>query len=284
MADDILQGTLNDTVDSKDPTLNNPYPAGNSNKQYNPKRRKFLLEKLNEGIDPVKIKRMHVMSGFDEDEVDDAISTYQRLQTGAPRNEGETDQNTKNWATGVVNKVVTPEQAMKAGIDMNALMSEVSKMGMPDTNKEEEKENAAAVEGLDLTNRILEDDKHKGISGFIGGTTRTLPGTDAWQTASTFNQLKGALSLEKRQMLKGQGQISDFEFKVLGQAATDMDRSSSEDDFKKSLLKVRGVYQTALGEKARVKVKSPDGEVVPGQLSREEINDAIKQGFLVEYY
>lgn len=73
-----------------------------------------------------------------------------------------------------------------------------------------------------------------------------IPGGDAAEAATLAKQLKGILSLENREQLKGSGAISDFEFKVLGQAASalgindDTGRSSlSEEDFKFQLNKLK---------------------------------------------
>lgn len=54
-----------------------------------------------------------------------------------------------------------------------------------------------------------------------------------------FNQLQGILKLDNRQQLKGSGAISDFEFKVLGEAASALGRNLSDKDFKDELIKLR---------------------------------------------
>ncbi len=59
-----------------------------------------------------------------------------------------------------------------------------------------------------------------------------------------FNQLKGMLSLENRQQLKGSGAISDFEFKVLSQAASALGRNLSDADFKAELIKLKTALQS----------------------------------------
>ena len=73
-----------------------------------------------------------------------------------------------------------------------------------------------------------------------------VPGGEAAEAATLAKQLKGILSLENREQLKGSGAISDFEFKVLGQAASalgindDTGRTSlSEEDFKFQLDKLK---------------------------------------------
>lgn len=72
-----------------------------------------------------------------------------------------------------------------------------------------------------------------------------FPGTETQTVATLAKQLKGLLSLENRTQLKGSGAISDFEFRVLGDAAsalgiTDGGRSVLSDaEFVKQLNKLK---------------------------------------------
>ncbi len=138
---------------------------------------------------------------------------------------------------------------------------------------------AVLMNNVQITDSILNN--YKAISGIAGGIA-AVPFTEGWQTAKEFDQLMGNLKLDKRQMLKGSGTISDFEFKILGEAATAINRLSSEEDFKKQLTKIKGAFTTAAGEKAQVKV-SKGGQSKTGLLGRDEITDAIAQGYIVEY-
>lgn len=77
-------------------------------------------------------------------------------------------------------------------------------------------------------------------SGNIGGITGLgqysfIPGTQAAMTKNYYDQLKGLLSLENRQKLKGSGAISDFEAKTLDQAASALGRNLSETQFRNIL-------------------------------------------------
>jgi len=84
------------------------------------------------------------------------------------------------------------------------------------------------------------------ISGVpsIGGLFN-IPGTDATDSRNLAKQLKGILSLENRDKLKGSGAISDFEFKVLGEASSalgigDSGKSNLSDaDFIRQLQKLK---------------------------------------------
>ncbi len=136
------------------------------------------------------------------------------------------------------------------------------------------------MDNVALVDKLLNDEQYENISGKM--QTGLIPFTEGKQTAKNYNQLKGMLALDKRQMLKGQGQISDFEFKVLGDAASNLTRWSSEEDFKSALQNIKGAFMTAAGLPAEVRV-SKGGQMKVGPLTREEITDAIAQGFTVEY-
>ncbi len=81
-------------------------------------------------------------------------------------------------------------------------------------------------------------------TGFVGGIehpSSLFPGTSVQNTQNLAKQLQATISLANRQQLKGSGAISDFEFRVLGDAATALGLDSngrtnlSPDDFKKQL-------------------------------------------------
>ncbi len=89
----------------------------------------------------------------------------------------------------------------------------------------------------------------------IPGISSYIPGTDAQAAKNLAKQLAGTLSLANRQQLKGQGAISDFEFKVLGDAATHLGIDSngrsnlSNEEFVKQLNQLKTkleVGQTSL--------------------------------------
>lgn len=279
--DNTLSGTMTQPQE-QDLSPTQGFISTGGGKKYDAKRRKAIMEMLAQGEDPGFVRFNHVMHGFDEDEVNDAIETFTRVKTGQVKPAEDVDPMVDSWATAIANKQATLQQAQEQGISPNEIIKKLSTKMNPEDQAAKTKEKDSATSGLSVVNDILDEDKYKAISGPLGGPF-AIPFTEGWQTKAKFDQLKGMLSLDKRQMLKGQGQISDFEFKVLGQAATDLNRMTSEKDFKTALKKVKGVYETSLGGNASVKVKSLDGEVRYGVLSREEIDDAIKQGYFVEY-
>lgn len=130
-----------------------------------------------------------------------------------------------------------------------------------------------------LTDQILA--KSGAISGPI--QTGAIPFTPNYQVLSQYKQLKGMLSLEKRALLKGSGAISDYEAKVLDKAASSLSRGQSEKEFKKTLLEVRGIFETAAGQETKVQVISPNGQTKTGFLDRNMITSALSQGYKIEY-
>lgn len=85
-------------------------------------------------------------------------------------------------------------------------------------------------------------------SGFLGtpiggarsavGTSSALPvipGTQAADFVANLDNLKSLLSLDNVKYLKGQGAVSDAERKLLADSATQLSRSQSEEQFKKTL-------------------------------------------------
>lgn len=89
-----------------------------------------------------------------------------------------------------------------------------------------------SVAALGIINQLTADpsiDKLSG-TGFIGGLehpSTLFPGTEVQNTQNLAKQLQSTISLANRTQLKGQGAISDFEFKVLGDAATALGLDSS---------------------------------------------------------
>ena len=132
---------------------------------------------------------------------------------------------------------------------------------------------------LQIVNAVLKN------AGAISGPVQSglIPFTEGATTGNQYKQLKGLLALDSREKLKGSGAISDFESKTLERAASSLGRNQSEKDFENNLKKIRGVFQSAAGMLADVRVTNQNGKVDEGKLTRDEINDAISQGFTVEY-
>lgn len=99
-------------------------------------------------------------------------------------------------------------------------------------------------DAISVINEIAGSDIIEQIAG-VPNVSTFLPGTKAQTLLNLTKQLKGLLSLENRQQLKGSGAISDFEFRVLGEAASalgigDGGRTNlSKDEFINQLNKLK---------------------------------------------
>jgi hypothetical protein len=98
-------------------------------------------------------------------------------------------------------------------------------------------------EALSLANdlsKMLEDKKGTSIVGGSRVLTlgKAIPGTDAADFKNLFDSIKSKLSLEGTKYLKGQGQVSDAERKLLAEAVSELNLAQSEEAFKASLKKI----------------------------------------------
>jgi hypothetical protein len=109
------------------------------------------------------------------------------------------------------------------------------------------KQSKAATDAISVIDQLIgKGDALGNISGFPSpGALFGIPGTDAAASKNLAKQLAGILSLENRTQLKGSGAISDFEFKVLSDAASSLGIGSSgrsnlkDEDFVNELNKVK---------------------------------------------
>lgn len=96
----------------------------------------------------------------------------------------------------------------------------------------------------DVVNSLINNPNAGKISGYVEGFLglgNLKPG--AQLAKNQYDQLKGILSLENREKLKGSGAISDYEFRVLSQAATALGRNLKDEDFMAQLVKIRDVFE-----------------------------------------
>jgi len=101
----------------------------------------------------------------------------------------------------------------------------------------------ALAMNLSAVNALLDNPGMSSVSGFIQGKFRVGNFFGNQLALNQFNQIKGILSLESREKLKGSGAISDFEFKVLSDAATALGRNLKDKDFRKQLEIVKEVFE-----------------------------------------
>lgn len=148
-----------------------------------------------------------------------------------------------------------------------------------------EKETAAqqsASQSIGLVNNLLNSDRFKSISGAL--QTGSVPFLGDRSAVNEYNQLQGLLKLGIRGLLKGQGAVSDYEGKVLGQASSALSRLTNETQMKEALLKVRGVLKTNNGQITTVEVTNPNtGEKITADLSGPEIYQLTSEGNVINY-
>lgn len=145
---------------------------------------------------------------------------------------------------------------------------------------------SAVLDSVSVIDQILSPDNADALENVFGAghqVTGLTPGKTQLVN-NQVDQIKAVLSLDNRQKLKGQGAISDFEAKILAQAATALDKNLSKKDAEKELKRIRGVFQTAAGLEATVKVVNPKTkEQISVLASRDEIDALIAEGNMVEY-
>lgn len=155
-----------------------------------------------------------------------------------------------------------------------------------DELEKSDKEKAAqqqTSQALQAVNDLISGDRYKSISGPT--QTGSIPFFGDRQAVGVYDQLQGILKLGARQLLKGQGQISDYEGKVLASAASSLTRLTSESQMRDALLKVRGVLRTNSGQETEVSVTNINtGEVIPSvMVSGEEVYRLVSEGNDVKY-
>lgn len=132
-------------------------------------------------------------------------------------------------------------------------------------------------------NSILSNPAFDSTFGVYNTLNRNYPGTDAYKLSSDVNNLISNLALAARGQLKGQGQISDFEGKMLRDAQTALKINMTPEQARQELIKVRGAIMTSSGLAAPVKITAPDGSVKYGDADQGTITGAISAGYKVEY-
>jgi len=141
----------------------------------------------------------------------------------------------------------------------------------------------SASQSIGIVNNLLSDNRYKSISGAT--QTGMIPFLGDRAAVNEYNQLQGLLKLGIRSLLKGQGAVSDYEGKVLGEASSSLSRLTKESEMKVGLQKVRGVLKTNNGQTTSVDVKnSQTGEIIKGvDLSGAEIYQLTIDGNLINY-
>lgn len=153
-----------------------------------------------------------------------------------------------------------------------------------EAEKEEKQEVARQQASLAIgnINSLLAGDRYKAISGAM--QTGVIPFLGDRAAVGEYNQLQGILKLGIRQLIKGQGHVSDYEGRILAEAASSLLRTTDEPSFKSALLKARGVLRTNQGLTTEVIVMDPAGNPIgQGMLNGNDIFDAVNDGNNIIY-
>jgi len=174
------------------------------------------------------------------------------------------DPTTGTWKSTGYSKAQTEAERTKAGDKVDA-----------DIAKQQQ-----ATQSIGVINSVLQNPGS--ISGII--QTGSVPFTAGAKTKNQYEQLKAMLALGARGLLKGSGAVSDYESRILNQSTSDLGRNLTEEDFTKSLKRIRGVLKTNNGLETEVSVTNPTtGEVITTIASGDEIYALVAEGNVVEY-
>lgn len=139
----------------------------------------------------------------------------------------------------------------QAAAGSRALMDEIRRDKLETTQSERDKATkqaqAARTEVGDLARELYNDPSLSAAVGPVSSMMPTVRGTTR-DFENRVARLKGMLSLQNRQLLKGSGAISDFEAKTLEAAATALDSATDEASFKRELRRVAKTMGTEIPE------------------------------------
>jgi nitric oxide reductase large subunit len=151
-----------------------------------------------------------------------------------------------------------------------------------------------ALNNYTLANEILQS---KGLPqltgkaqvGGIWGLGNLLTSAYTKLAMNNMKQLNAVVSLTNRQLLKGSGAISDFEARMLSDAASNLGITEkgttnlTEDMLKKQLVRIRSAFANAAGMEAPIVYTMPDGTTKETTASREEIEALLLAGCAIDY-
>jgi hypothetical protein len=99
---------------------------------------------------------------------------------------------------------------------------------------------------LQITSLLSGDRFSSAFGKIVTNTPDIAKSQKSIDAIADINQIKGLLTLESRQKLKGQGTISDGEQKILGESATVLNNPLISDErARKELRKIRNVFEAA---------------------------------------
>ena len=116
------------------------------------------------------------------------------------------------------------------------------------------------------------------LPNMIGPVDSRLPNwsADANRVQAKIDQIQGGAFLQARQMLKGGGQITDYEGARAEAAYVRMNQAQSVQDFTAALTDFRDAVRAGAAALARTGNRAPDGREQPPQLPAPIVIDGVK--------
>jgi hypothetical protein len=181
-----------------------------------------------------------------QDAIDKAVSEANTLINSITErmigNETGRQQAIQKVKDDVANKVYGIVNEQSKYLDELGLKAAELDQKYGETNIQDQKAKAAAdqqkKETVQLVDTLLSSKSLNTITG-LSQISPLFAGTQGSLTKNYYDQLKASLSLEKRQLLKGSGSISDKETQMLSDAATALGRNLSEKDFRQVLNDIK---------------------------------------------
>lgn len=139
--------------------------------------------------------------------------------------------------------------AREQGLTLGAFKKQQEKLG--EFRGEQISKLPQIEQNIQTTTKLIDDLlKHEGFKDVVGSTykpfARRIAGTDASGFMAKYNQLKGKQFLESISQLQGYGALSNLEGTTATNAASAMDISTSEAEFKRNAREYQKVMKLGL--------------------------------------
>ena len=141
------------------------------------------------------------------------------------------------------------QAARQQGLTLDAFREQQKKVGQ--FRGEQISKLPQAEQNIETTTKLVDELlKHKGFKAAVGTNItlvdRFIPGTDASGFMAKYNQLKGKQFLESISQLQGFGALSNLEGTTATNAASAMDISTSEEEFKRNAREYQRIMKLGL--------------------------------------
>jgi len=142
------------------------------------------------------------------------------------------------------------QQIAGAGLENVLKERELAAKTLEGQQKEKEALEAKASAAQAVTGNLSLVDQTLSHPGFVSGLSlrrlkESIPGTPERDFSALLDRVRSTLTIENRQKLKGQGQISDREQQMLAESATTLDKDLSPDALKQELMRIKGIFEAA---------------------------------------